>query len=127
MKRILDKNGRVLYKFSSSVCQGGYVYAHKTKENTLIMNKGGLRNALHEIAVQYALIDATIKVYDTIFFLFYMTKPMVVPQQLINTIQEKIAPFSTWADQGFYNAVYDLQERFIREELHKWGYDYDQG
>lgn len=126
MKRELDSNGRVLYKFSSSVCQGGYVYAHSTKGNS-ITNKDGLRNALHEIVQQYALIDATIKIYDTIFFLFFMTKPMVVPQRLIDNIQEKIAPFSTWADECLYTTVYDLQERFIRKDLHTWGFDYEQG
>ena len=126
MKREIDKNGRMLYKFSSSVCQGGYVYAHRTKGN-VIADKEGLRRALHEVSQHYELIDTTIKIYDTIFFLFYMTKPMVIPQKFIESVQEKIAPFSMWADQGFYNATYDLQERFVREELKKLGFDYDQG
>ena len=126
MKREIDKNVRVLYKFSSCVCQGGYVYTHRTKEKNII-NKTGLRNALNILVTHYALLDTTIKIYDTIFFLFFMTKPSMISQQLIKSIQESIAPFSTWADECIYTAVYDLQERFIREELRKWGFAYEQG
>ena len=32
MKIETDKSGRRVYKFSSSIVQGGYLYSHKTKE-----------------------------------------------------------------------------------------------
>ncbi len=76
MKREIDKNGRVIYKFSHSVHQGGFVYSHKTKVASIITNKDGVRNALNAIAKQFELI---------------------------------------------------LQDRFVREELRKWGFDYEQG
>ena len=66
MKREIDKNGRVLYKFSHSVCPGGFVYSHKTKEGHAIADKENLRNALKAFAARSGLIDVTIKVYDVI-------------------------------------------------------------
>ena len=127
MKREIDKNGRLLYKFSSSVSQGGYVYAHKTKTDSLILNKDGLRNALNAIAKQYELIDVTIKVYDNIFFLFFMMKSSVGPQRIIDTIQRNLASFSEWAEDYIYSGVYDLQEKHVRNELQKWGFNYEHG
>ncbi len=128
MKREIDENGRLLYKFSHSTHQGGYLYAHKTKDGHVIENKEGLRNALSAIVKQFDLIDTTIKIYDGIFFLFFMMKPSVVPQQVIDGIQKNIAPFSEWVDDYVYAGIYDLQERFIREDLRKkWGVDYERG
>ena len=65
-----DRTGRKLYTFSSSVAQGGYLYAHKTSAGAIV-DKEGLRNALSAISKKHELIDVTIKVYDTIFFLFF--------------------------------------------------------
>lgn len=127
MKIEHDKNGRKLYKFSHSICQGGYVYAHKTKEEGKIADKEGLRNALSSVAKQFELIDTTIKVYDNIFFLFFMLKPSVVPQSLIESIQKNIASFSSWAEEYLWAGVYDLQEDYLRKELEKRGFNYEQG
>jgi hypothetical protein len=118
---------RKLYKFSHSVAQGGYLYAHKTVDGASIENKEGLRNALNAVRKRFELIDATIKVYGTIFFLFFMAKPKAVHAELIETIQNNIAPFGDWSDEYIYTGVYDLQEEYIREYLRKAGFDYDIG
>ena len=127
MKIEIDKYGRKLYKFSSSVAQGGYVYSHKTNNGVLIENTEGLRNALNAVAKKFELIDVTIKIYDRIFFLFFMTKPSIVPQKLIDTIQEDITAFSSWDENYLWTGVYDLQEKYVRKDMEKWGYDFDQG
>ena len=49
MKKVIDKDGRILYKFSHSVSKGGNLYAHKLL-NGKIENKEGLRNALNAIS-----------------------------------------------------------------------------
>ena len=127
MKIETDKNGRRIYKFSSSVCQGGYLYAHKPKNNNTIANKNGLRNSLNAIAKKHGLIDVTIKVYDNIFFLFFMSKPSLVPQSLIDSIQKNINSFAEWDESYVWTGVYDLQEKYVRQDLEKWDYDYDKG
>lgn len=127
MKIETDRNGRKVYKFSHSICQGGYVYSHKTKEGEKIADKEGLRNALGSVTKQFELIDATIKVHDNAFFFLFMLKPSVVPQNLINNILETIGPFSLWAEEYLWTGVYDLQESSLRKELEKWGFDYEQG
>lgn len=121
-----DKNGRRLYKFSSSVAQGGYLYAHKTTSDS-ITNKEGLRNALNAIAKKFELIDATIIVYDQIFFVFFMLKPSLAPQKLIDSIQSNAAPFARWDEDCVWTGVYDLQEKYVRGYLTKMGYDYNGG
>jgi len=118
---------RKTYKFSHSICQGGYVYTHKTKENGKIADKEGLRNALDSIAKQFELIDATVKVYDNVFFFFFMLKPSVIPQHLIESIQKSIDSFSSWAEEYAWAGVYDLQEDHLKKELERWGYDYEKG
>ncbi|MFH1433227.1 MAG: hypothetical protein ABIG84_08515 [archaeon] len=118
---------RKTYKFSHSVCQGGYVYAHKTADEQILENKDGLINALHAIGEEFKLIDLTIKIYDTIFFFFFMTRPTVVPLKLIEAIQKNISAFGNWDQEYLYNEVYDLQEEYLRKDLDKWGYDYDEG
>ena len=87
-----DKHGRRIYKFSHSVAQGGYLYAQKTAN--VIENKEGLRNALHAIAKKYGFIDFTIKVYDHIFFLFFMTNKSTIPQDIVDSVQRNIIHFS---------------------------------
>lgn len=126
MKIETDKKGRRLYKFSSSVAQGGYLYAHKTSDDT-ITNMEGLRNALNAIAKKFELIDVTIRVYDKIFFMFFMSKPSLAPQELIDSIQSNTAPFAKWDENYLWTGVYDLQEKYIRENLTKGWYDYDDG
>ena len=77
---------RKKYKFSHSAYQGGYLYAHKVA-NGKIKNKEGLRNALNAAVKKFELIDSTIKIYDSVFFLFFMPKPSLKPTVLIESIQ----------------------------------------
>jgi len=51
MKKTYDKYGRTLYKFSSSVAQGGNLYVHKVR-HIFIKNKAGLKNALNAISIR---------------------------------------------------------------------------
>src|SRR3989338_6141737 len=118
MKIGYDRNGRKMYKFSHSVAQGGFLYAHRISTGTIV-NKEGLCNALSDISKKHELIDVTIKVYDTIFFLFFMLKPSLVPQKLIDSIQENTASFGSWDENYLWTGVYDLQEKYIREYLTK--------
>ena len=127
MKKTYDKYGRTLYKFSHSVAQGGNAYIHKTVQNKAIENKLGLRNALQAISVKFKLIDTTIKIYETIFFFFFFEPRSVAPAEVIGAIQKNISSFAQW-DKGYaFTGVYDLQEKYIRKDLEKWGYDYEKG
>ena len=54
MKIETDRQGRRLYKFSHSVCQGGWLYAHKAAGD--IPDKEGLRNALKAISGEFGFI-----------------------------------------------------------------------
>ena len=127
MKIEVDKRGRKLYKFSHSVHQGGYFYCHKTMNDETIQEKEGLRNALKAISVKYKLIDVTIKIYDKIFFFFFMTMQSLKPMELIESIHKNIGIFTKWDNDYLYNTVYDLQEKYLRIDLEKMGFDYDKG
>jgi len=116
---------RKLYKFNHSICQGGYLYAHKTLNEELIKNKKGLRNLLSATSNKFQLIDVTIKIYDSIFFLFFMEKPSVHPLKVIESIQKHIGSFNKWDKKYICTGVYDLQEEYIRKDLNKFGFDYD--
>ena len=127
MKISYDKNGRKIYKFNHSICQGGYLYTHKSEENSNINNKEALRAKLNEICTKFELIDATIKIYDNIFFLFFMTKPSLSPLTLITAIQQEIELFGTWEEKYIWAGIYDLQEKYLKEYLYKIGFDYGKG
>lgn len=118
---------RKTYKFSHSVFQGGFLYAHKMPGNKKIENKDRLRNVLEEITTKFELLDATIKIYDSIFFLFFMHRPATKSTEIINAIQESIKPFGSWHQDYMYTTVYDLQEKYVRKDLEKLGFDYDKG
>jgi len=126
MKKTYDKNGRTLYKFSHSVAQGGNVYAHKVKQGN-IQNKDGLKNALNALSIKFKLIDAAAKVYDTIFFFFFHVPKSLAPAALIDSIQKNIGSFGEWDEEYLFTGVYDLQERYIRKDMEKFGFDYDKG
>ena len=117
---------RKTYKFSSCVCQGGYLYAHKLIDDK-IKNKEGLNNVLNAIAKRFELIDVTIKIYDSIFFLFFITKPRVKPMELIRCIHNNISSFGIFIKEYLYTTVYDLQEEYIKKDLEKLGYNYENG
>ena len=118
---------RKTYKFSSSVSQGGYLYAHKTANGEIIKNKEGLINTLNAISKKFELIDVTIKIYDSFFFFFFMMRPRTLPIELIHSIQKNIASFALWAPDYIYAGVYDLQEEYVRKDLEKLGFNYDKG
>lgn len=126
MKKSYDKYGRTLYRFSSSVAQGGNLYAHKAREG-IIKNKEGLKNALNAISTKFKLIDSTAKVYDSIFFLFFHIPKSLAPATLIDCIQKNISPFAEWDESYLFTGVYDLQEKHLRKDLKKLGFDYDKG
>lgn len=118
---------RKTYKFSSSIAQGGFLYVHKTANNRKIEDKKGLKKMLNDISEKFKLIDVTIKIYDSIFFFFFMVKPTIAPITIINSIQESIDPLDSWDDGYVFTGVYDLQEEYVRKDLKKWGFDYDKG
>lgn len=118
---------RKTYKFSSSACQGGYLYAHKTQDGVAIRDKEKLRDALKNVSQQFKLIDVTIKVYDSIFFFFYMARPSIVPEDIIESIQNAINAHEKFDRDYVYNAVYDLQEKYVREDFTRFGFSYDEG
>ena len=127
MKKEIDKDGRILYKFGHSVGKGGDVYIHKTISGKIIDNKLGLRNYLRAISRKHCLIDPTIKIYDTIFFLFFHTPKSLAPAVLIESINKDLSLFSKWDEEYVWAGVYDLQEKYLRKDLEKWGLDYDKG
>lgn len=127
MKKEIGRDGRVLYKFSHSVCQGGYVYVHKTKEGHSIQNKFGLRNFLIALSKKLELIDATVKVYDKIIFVFFQTKPLLAPRTVADRIVEGIYDFGQWDEHYLFTGCYDLQEEYLRKDMEKFGFDYDKG
>jgi len=116
---------RKTYRFSHSIVQGGYVYAHKILDGR-IENKEGLRNALNAIAKKFKLLDVTIKIYDSTFFFFFMARN-IKPTELINLIQKHMSYFGAWDKDYIYGTVYDLQEEYVRKDLKEWGFDYDSG
>ena len=126
MKTEIDKQGRRIYKFSHSAAQGGNMYAHKVCEGS-ILNKEGLRNALRAIAAKYKLIDSSIKVYDPIFFFFFHLPKSLAPAALIDSIQKNIGVFAVWDVDYLFTGVYDLQEKYLRKDLEKWGFDFAKG
>ena len=126
MKKTYDKYGRTLYKFSHSVAQGGNLYAHKVKHG-FIKNKDGLKNALNALSIKFKLTDPTAKVYDTIFFFFFHVPKALAPAALIDAIQRNMEFFAEWDKDHIFTGVYDLQEKYIRKDLEKFGFDYDKG
>ena len=118
---------RKLYKFNHSVHQGGYLYAHKTSHEGLIRDRETLRKALKETAKKLELMDVTIKIYDSIFFLHFMMKPSIAPAKVIDSIQENIKHLNVWHNDYLFTGVYDLQEPYVRKDLERMGFDYDKG
>ena len=118
---------RKTYKFGHSVCQGGYFFAWKTKKGAELQRGDELRRRVNLVVQQFALIDTTLKVYDSIFFLFFMFKPSIRRQDIIDALVESIGDLEEWDDKHLCTGAYDLQEKYIRNELQKWGFDYEQG
>lgn len=127
MKKEIDRDGRIIYKFSHSVSKGGNAYIHKTILGKVIENKQGLRNVLGAISKRYGLFDPTIKIYNDIFFFFFHIPKSLAPAELIERIGKNISSFAEWDKDYVFTGVYDLQDKFLRKDLEKWGYDYDEG
>ena len=127
MKKGMDNEGRAVYKFSHGVCQGGYLYGHKTKEGFTIEDKEGLKKALSAVAERYGLMDVTIKAYDDVFFIFFMMRPSLAPQKIIDSIQKEIGQISEWPEDYIFNGISDLRKKSIEEELNKLGMKDEQG
>ena len=103
------------------------MFIWKTKEECEIKNKTELRNHLNSVIQQFELIDVTIKIYNSIFFLFFTFKPRMVLQQIIDTIVEKIKDTEELTKDNICTATYDLQEPYVRKELSEYGFNYDEG
>lgn len=127
MKKEIDKDGRIIYKFSHSTAKGGNAYIHKTIRGKNIKNKFGLRSYLDAISKKYDLIDPIIKIYDNIFFFFFHIPKSLAPVILIESIGKDISLFAEWDKDYVFTGVYDLQDKFLRKDFEKWGYDYDKG
>ena len=112
---------RKLYKFSHSISQGGIVYAH----HGAFENKFGLRNALIALTKKIGLLDPTVKVYDTLFFIFFVTKPQHVPTKIIEEIHRVIEPFGKFSEQYLFNGIYDVQEEYLKKFLAKQGFEWE--
>ncbi|MBU1854876.1 MAG: hypothetical protein KKF89_04095, partial [Nanoarchaeota archaeon] len=65
------------------------------------------------------------KIYDSIFFFFFMKKPLVKPLEVIERIQKNLSSFGNWDKDYLHNTVYDLQEEYVKKDLEKLGFDYD--
>ena len=127
MKKTIDTDGRILYKFSHSTAKGGNAYIHKTLYGKSMEDKQGLRNCLNAISKRYNLIDSTIKIYDNIFFLFFHIPKSLAPAELIESIGKNISLFAEWDKDYAFTGVYDLQDKFLRKDFEQWGYDYEKG
>ena len=120
MNKVIDNDGRILYKFNHSVSKGGNAYIHKTLSGKSIENRQGLRNALNAISKKHKLIDPTIKIYDNIFFLFSHMPKSLASGTLIESVQTTISLFGKWDKDYMFIAVYDLQEKFLKKDMEKW-------
>jgi len=118
---------RKTYRFNRSIHQGGWIYAHKTVRDEKIEDKEKLIKALKKVGEEFELIDMTIRMYDNIFFFFFMFKPRIAPQQIIDAIQESIKGIQNWNEEYLFDGVYDLQEEYLKDYLKKLGFDYDKG
>lgn len=117
---------RKLYKFSSSVCAGGWVFAQRVKSGK-IENKEELRSRLNEAGMKLNLIDATAKIYDNIFFLFFAMNPTLAAAQAIEEIQKSMAGIADWDSQYLFDGIYDVQEEYLKKYLAKTGLDFEKG
>lgn len=115
------------YRFGSTTFQGGYLYAHRTVDEEVIKDGEALRTALSALAGKMELIDVTIKIYDAIFFLFFVAKPSLRPSDIIGQIQACIPAFGTWAADYIYTGVDGVQEQFMRIHLKNFGFRYEDG
>ncbi|MBI3051709.1 hypothetical protein HYY74_04605 [Candidatus Woesearchaeota archaeon] len=65
--------------------------------------------------------------YDTIFLFFFHIPKALAPATLIDSIKKNARPFGEWGEEYLFTGVYDLQEKYLRKDIEKWGLDYDKG
>lgn len=102
------------------------MYVHKVVSGSIV-NKFGLRNVLNAVSIRMKLIDCTIKIYDSIFFFFFHLPKSVALGKVIDAIQKSIAAFAQWDEDYMYTGVWDLGEKYVREYLEGFKFDYDKG
>lgn len=76
-----------------------------------------MKNLLNAIISKLDLIDATVKVYDDIFFFFFHLPKSLAPVKLIEFIQKNITYFAEWDENYILTGVYDLQKNDLRKYL----------
>src|SRR3989338_4421610 len=108
MKKTIDTDGRILYKFGHSTAKGGNVYIRKTYPGKIIAHKQGLRNCLNAISKKFSLIDSTIKIYEDIFFFFFHIPKSLAPAILLDSIDNNIPIFAEWDEKSIFIGVDDL-------------------
>lgn len=126
MKITIDKRGRKLYKFSHSACQGGFMFSNKVLSGSIV-HKDEFRYDLEKVRDELELIDVTIKIYNDTFFIFLMMKPSISIQIIIDKINEVSSKYGNFSKDYFWSNVYDLQEQYIKQDLEKLGFNYDEG
>lgn len=117
---------RKVYKHSHSASAGGWVFAQRIMVGK-IENKEELRIMLDEASKKLNLIDATAKIYDNIFFLFFAMKPTLAAAQAIEEIQKNIAGIAGWDSKYLFDGVYDVQENYLKKYLKDLGLDFVKG
>jgi len=68
-----------------------------------------------------------LKFKKSIFLLFFHIPKSLAPAKLIESIQNNISSFAKRDKDYAYFGIYDLQEKYLRKDLEKLGYDYDKG
>jgi len=127
IKKIINSHGRIVYTEGHSTSCGGNVYIHETLEGGLIQDKPRLKSILDQIALRLELVDPTVKVYDRIFFFFFHIPKTLAPLKIVDSIKQDLNPLGEWDKEHLFDGVYDLQERYVRDYLAQWRFDYDQG
>ena len=51
----------------------------------------------------------------------------LAPAGLNESINKDILLFAEWDKDYVFTGVYDLQDKFVRRDLEKWGFDYEKG
>lgn len=118
---------RKTYRFAHSVGQGGWLFAWKTKEGAEIAHKEALREKLNAIIKQHQLLDPTVKIYHSILFFFFTSKPSVNHNLIVDMVAQNISNLEAWDDEYLFTGAYDLQEAYVRRDLKRFGFDYDEG
>lgn len=86
-----------------------------------------MRSRLNEACKKLNLFDATAKIYDNVFFLFFAMKPTFTAAQAIEEIQKNTVGIADWDSEYFFDGIYDVQEEYLKKYLAKTGLDFEKG